>query len=76
MAKYIDGVKVYENTEEGENYALFDDWASANGYVTREELKMKLLIDGCSDEEIDDQIAELEDEFLNWCDDYDVIGEV
>lgn len=76
MAKYIDGVKVYENTEEGENYALFDDWVSANGYVTREELKMKLLIDGCSDEEIDDQIAELEDEFLNWCDDYDVIGEV
>lgn len=73
--QYIDNVKVYEDKEEREIYVRMDDWVVANGYETREELKMRLLVDGCSEDEISDAINQLEDEFSDWCDEHDVIGD-
>ncbi len=65
----IDDVKVYD----GDVY--FDDWLVANGYYKREKQRDILLSNGeKTEEEFDEYIEGLEQEFLEWCDDHDLDG--
>ena len=69
MEELINGVMV--RTINDYCYADFGIWLKANGYKSKEETKENSII---NDSEI--TISELEDEFLDWCDEHGIEAEM
>lgn len=74
---YVDGVKGYADGECEEDgvTVYYDDWADENGFKRMEDLRTELLESGCSEEELDSVVEEVEEEFEQWCEDNNVNGE-
>jgi len=74
MEEYIDGVMV--RTIDREKYSDFSVWLKVNGYKTKEDIYEDSIINGMSEEEVEDSITKLEDEFLDWCTENEINGEI
>lgn len=68
MRSYIEGVKVYDGT------VYFNDWLLSHGYKKQAAIKDDLVSDGFSEEEIEEQVNELYDQFEDWADENDLVA--
>lgn len=62
---YIDNVRVYNDVTG--TLAYFDDWAIANGYEKRMDMRTIMFENGSSEEEIDEEEEGLWNLFFDWC---------
>lgn len=63
---FVDEVIVYDG------FAYFDDWLKANGYHSQSEIREDYLMNDQEDE-LDDELERLSDEFIEWCEENDLI---
>lgn len=69
---YVDDVRVYEDVTG--MLAYYDDWAKVNGYEKREDMRARMHEQGFSEEEIDEEDDRMQEMFVDWCDDNDIIA--
>lgn len=59
----VDEVRVYDG-----DLAYYDDWAIANGYEKRMDMRTLMFENGSSEEEVDEEEDRLWELFVDWCD--------
>lgn len=69
---YVDDVRVYHDAIG--TLAYYDDWASANGYKKREDMRARMHEQGFSEEDIDEEDDRMQDLFVDWCDAHEIIA--
>lgn len=70
IRKFVDGVPVHE-----ENIVYLNDWMRQEKGYTIEGYRHDLIVEGLSEEQIDQMQEEVEEEFFEWCEDHDLRGE-
>jgi len=58
MEEFIDGVMV--RTINGEKYSYFSVWLKVNGYKTKEDIYEDSIINGMSEEDVEDNLSQME----------------
>lgn len=73
MVGFVDDVRVYiDDEDEDEVFASFDDWAKANGYMPRFDMRAMLLEKGYSEDEVNEEDDKMLEMFYEWCDDWGI----
>ncbi len=64
--KVIDGVRVFDG------YVQFDEWLEVNGYESKSQIKENVLFEDGSEDEAQEEIDNLYDDFCEWADENDL----
>lgn len=65
MILFVDEVKVFQGNDG--NVAYFDDWLTANGFVSHKLLRETMFNCGCLEYEVKAWIDKLKEDFEKWC---------
>ena len=56
------------------DWVYFDDWLREKGYLSQTGLRDKMLSSGY-EKEYEELIEKLEEEFFDWCEEEDLVGQ-
>lgn len=70
VERFVDEVPVHNV-----DYVYLSDWCERNGYKDRAEFYHDAVCDGKSEEELEAEWQVVVDEFYDWCEDNDLIGQ-